>query len=162
RRTGTERPRRRCPGGRASRPLRKGPARPSPAGVRAPRAATARPWPCARSPRARGTPAARAAARGPRGARRRARGSLRDELEAVGHVADLPAGRLDPGPKLVGCGEVPLRPRRLAPFGERDELGRCALVLGERGKPEEIEPASQQLVVAPPVEGGERGRCVEV
>ena len=84
------------------------------------------------------------------------------ELEAAVDVAHAPAGRFDLAAQAVGLREVLRLARRDTLLGERDELGRRVFLLGDRLEAEDAERASQQLVVAPAVEDGERLGRVEV
>src|SRR6476661_5806685 len=122
----------------------------------------ARTSPPARSPRARALPAARAALPAPGGVRRAGRGSSRDELEPVGHVARLPTCGLDLGTEPVSLLEVARGARLLPLLCELDDLARRFLLFGKRREPEDVERATQQLVVAPAVHHGERIGGVEV
>src|SRR5205085_4634512 len=80
------------------------------------------PSPPVRSPRARAPRAGRATLRVPAAGRRPARASLRDEVEAVSPVPDLPPLRLDLPSNVISCREVTLLPCLPALFGKQDEF----------------------------------------
>src|SRR5262249_1313990 len=128
--------------------------------------ASPRPSRRARSPRARAPHAARGEPPGPGDGRRPARGSRRaQELEAAGHVPDLPAEVGDLLTEPVGLGEGARDTSTVPRFGERDDIGRCSFKLRHRAEPEEVEPDTQvagKTPRAPVMKERERVRRIEV
>src|SRR5439155_894542 len=75
--------------------------------------------------------------RGQAGARRSARESLRDELEAVGDVADLPALLLDRAAEPICLVEVPACPGLAPLLREGDKIRRRRGRFGKAAQPEQ-------------------------
>src|SRR6185437_704930 len=127
--------------------------------------ATAPPSAPSRSPRARAPRAAHAAPRARAAGRRSARGSLGDELEAVGDVPDLPALALDLTAQAIGLVEIPTGPCFLPPLREVDELRGRHDRLGQGPQPEQLQAPTQgggSAAGAPVVEERQGLRGVEV
>src|SRR5947207_6953839 len=117
------------------------------------------------SPRARAPRAALATLRGQAGARRSARESLRDELEAVGDVADLPALLLDRAAEPICLVEVPACPGLAPLLREGDKIRRRRGRFGKAAQPEQRQSPTEGRCSAaspPVVEERQRVRCVEV
>ena len=82
--------------------------------------------------------------------RRPARRSPREDVEAVGAIADLPTLILELPADLVGALEVAVAASLPSLLGEPDGFGRNVCRLREGSQPEQIECSLEQVVIAPP------------